>query len=486
MFNSQHDMKRIFHNVSVYVLVAIATCLSACSDDSYPGLEYIPDDNDGPINNTESSDRDPIMVFVRDPFFININSTRSKGVYDPNDPLIQDWWVKKRKDSTRFYLYAFRENKEDNPPLNYEPNLKAHFSDDVPEHRDCLIDGTVNVPKTDVGLEVKLNDVGGVDGLIQDVKTEHGTTTLPLYYSTAYQQTGYTFSMYRIDEDFDYENHVNRESDKISFDVTFDGAQDIMCGVAPRLRDLKEIQDKLNYSEASLGGDYAQDLRNIADYGYSTYSAHRGLHPTILLSHCLTRLDFEAYPGDASADKIEITRVRVVTKNKGTLVVASRNPEEIGLTINQNSTDSLYLQQLSPDSTCMVPLTSLKVHFDPTLMKEHNKDDISPQWLDQSPVRMGESLLLPPDNSYQLIIDYIDYIEGLPEGDGLKLQAKYTITPPQVSSSSTTFQANWVYKIRVAVFGTEEIQVFSSVEAWHHEGGTQDVEPDFAPLRRCK
>lgn len=440
--------------------MALASGLLSCSADSFPGLSYDEKD-DIDASNSESSDKIPVLLFTKDPFFVSVNTgTRSTGAYDVEELYTLDDWR-----NNKFYIYAFRSKAEDNPPLNYKPNYGKKAVDDAASGSgDCLIDGSLANSSYACGLPIHIvNDPP--NQVVEGLNVGPDATGDPIYYSTTYQKTGFDFFMYRIDNDYDYNAGIVRSNDKIYYDLVIDGAMDPVYGVVPKLKQ-NEVADKLGTTVNDT------EVRNVLDYGYSTYSAHRGFHPTIPLQHCLTRLKFSAYAGAANADNIQITAIRIMSKYKAKFTVASTNHDDLGI-VFEDEMKYLSLGQRDEQGH-VVELVPKTIKYDPS---KDNGDKMA--WLKQEKVNLGESLLLPPAQSYEMVIEFkeqrtlgngkVDYHYG---------SAKYTITPPS-GFEYNYFKESYRFNIQVAVFGSEKIQVFADVQGWETGGDVEVPEPDF-------
>ena len=468
-------MKRIRNVILAGGCLLAAAALHSCTEDSYPGLKYETKD-DVDAGNSESSDKVPVLMFTRDPFFINVGNgtrsargTRSTGAFDQKEWYEADEWSKHK-----FYVYAFREKAEDNPPLNYAPKYDVLAKDD-PDAANCLVDASVGVAGSVSGFPVTINMTDkGVEGLQVKDGEENGMAVYrPIYYSTKHQMTGYNFFMYRIDDDFDYNSHLRRDAGagQVYYNLEIDGAMDPMCGMAPKLTK-ESVIDKLHYSKDNLSGEAYTEVGNILNYGYSTYSAHRGVHPVVALTHCLTRMRFTAYAGAATADNLVIDAVKIKSKYKGKFVVASLQGDDLGLTFTDEEKD-LCLGERGDDGH-MTQLKDFKVTYDPAL-----DDGSKLAWLKQPAAKMGESILLPPSGTYEMKIEFTemrDYGNGIVRP--YKGSASYTLTPPK-DFVHGYFKEGYVFDIKVAIFGSEKIQVFADVQGWQEADGSIDIEPDF-------
>ena len=97
---------------------------------------------------------------------------------------------------------------------------------------------------------------------------------------------------------------LNDAKDAYSIQFDLDGSQDLMAGYAP----IPET-------------GYAAD-----DNGFSARSARQSTVPQISMKHLLSRLTFEVVKGGDNFDRVTLQGIEVVSKDKGTMIVAV-NPD---------------------------------------------------------------------------------------------------------------------------------------------------------------
>lgn len=111
-------------------------------------------------------------------------------------------------------------------------------------------------------------------------------------------------------------DNVNRQ---MSIKFRIDGTQDLLAGNAER---------KAGYED-----------------GFSAKSARRGITPDITMNHLLTRLTFDIYRGDKEANKIQITGIKIKSKDSGKLIVAydvDNNPVDVDNLVKWGDTGGKY------------------------------------------------------------------------------------------------------------------------------------------------
>ena len=127
----------------------------------------------------------------------------------------------------------------------------------------------------------------------------------------------------------------NEAKDAYSVKFDLDGSQDLMAGYAP----IPET-------------GYAAD-----DKGFSARSARQGTVPQISMKHLLSRLTFEVVKGGDNFDRVTLQGIEVVSKDKGTMIVAvnpnfeDENPWEsvgnITWAEGEGSTEAFALKQVA-------------------------------------------------------------------------------------------------------------------------------------------
>lgn len=252
--------------------------LAACTD-SYPTL--IHNDGSSTIGNDEVYDRVPLMMFVNEQDYFSIIATRGTGVFD-------DEHAGKLANSL-FYVYAFRAAEDADGNIVHNTDYRETSSGGTASDQDrltaadCLLDGA----DYNFGMPTKLTaDRNG---------TLEPQTTQKLYFSSAFQDVGYDFFVFHIDDFEPTAANTHREADRIYYDLEIDGSQDIMSGMAPKLtRDV--LDEKIRDGKLTIT---KSDQEQILDIGnYCTFAAHRGVYPVMAMKHRLTRMQFLAYPDD--------------------------------------------------------------------------------------------------------------------------------------------------------------------------------------------
>jgi hypothetical protein len=445
-------------NVVKTLLVAMAVaCLGACSE-SYPGLDYDhTQGHDGIANQDSWSEKTPIMVFVNEQDIFTVK-TRGLGAFETNDTAKAT-----RLSNSTFYVFAFRKGHYTQSaipalknPTDYKwyynaKNGPAGYYDT--EQATCLLDGT----DYNKGLPLYLRPQGG--GLLHTAK--EGDEEPEFFYSSVYQEVPYNFFSYYLD---DIEpSQVIRDENGISLKVEIDGTQDVMCGGAPDL--LEEIRNgKKNNVWKSLSDNEKHTIENID--GYCAFAAHRGLHPMINMTHQLTQLKFEAYPGDESSNNITITGITVESKYKGSLIVAANDVENVGFKFDEDR-KALALRDSADGKSDLPPLKEYKVEY-----KDEWKDI---KWYNRKKVDIGSSIMLAPDSAYVLTIHYKEWqSQTIDDSNPTEINrppVHYLINAPKTEMSKSPNGGYWfapgvVYPIQIAIYGSQKFEIYTNIEGW--------------------
>lgn len=480
--------------ITASIALAALAALSSCND-SYPGLNY--DYGGDKITNNETYDKTPIMVFVNKQNFFSVSATRSGVPGRGTGPFTEENIGTDKYTNARFYIYAFRkETYRTNldPGLTKEPDLTyTRLSTGGPEDEyalNCLVDGK----EYGYGMPAKLTDdrVGSFD-LLYKKDTEGGEpedtvagsgdydSDEQLYYSYKYQNVGYNFFTYYIDNLKGEENSrdyivPNRTADAVSYNITIDGTQDIMCGSAPDLTASMFGEGESKPYNFNLTKEERDVIIGQGGGGYSTFAAHRGVYPIVDMKHQLAMLNFKAYPGDERCKDITITAIKVKAPKKGTLTVAARKKEEIGFVPDTDSEGFFELTEESENGAECENLKPIQMAW-PYDDKDNKAPDI---YADREETKIGGAMMLPQQGSYQVELHFTQMKR---DGDGnytesQPLVATYTIEAPTADEAGEKmFRKGYRYNIYIVVYGLQPIKMAASIEGWH-AADTLVVDPD--------
>lgn len=497
-------MNMIFKTRLLILFAAIL--ITACSE-SYPGLSY--DDPNVPENKEalDSTLLDPLYVYInRQSFFYvtafpnNPNqSTRGLGHFNPIviNPGDAKYTL---EDSLKYYnlrfsLLAFRDGKyattgslypaelQNEPNMTWTAMAENGNGHNDPDRLNCLVDGHNYYE----GLPTTLDD-----------KT--GLTPMPnqqIYYGS-YQDIGYNFFVYTVDDFESSAATVHRERDSIYYDLAVDGTQDVMCGYAPKLTE--KLLDSL-YNHINLSDAERNRILNIGNY--STYAGHRSIDPYINIYHQMTRLQFRAYAGGPSATNTTIDSIYVTAPNSGKLIVAHKDPSRVGFYLNKDVVNNIYLHEkprivdtLYSDGTKSKNLQPCELidsgYYNIPWKDEYwiydadgNRTNQKNAIFERDHIDIGESIILP--EAPEFVITICSTFTGA-MGDVHHMVAKYRVTAESLgqipdnwdeATQQYIFKRARYYTINLAVYGLEEIKVIANIEGWK-DGGEIEIDPDSA------
>lgn len=491
-------MKRTKHIVNI-MAAAVVLLLNASCNVAYPDLDIKP--GEPPKNNeTVDIDKTSILVYTSNPAYFSVVSdtrgsvgTRGTGAFEPKDAYEYN---RDKYLNAKFHIFSFRAYNNANPNggqgvLTEAPDLKRYafaqngsseYSDEM--HTSCLLDGT----DYGLGMPFKFEPdkyIGTMDVLTKEYPED-------LYYSDRYQDVGYNFFGYYFD-DLDVSNY-KRERENISYDIEIDGYQDVLVGAAKTPLTEDDFAEGGMYEKiSSLTDGEKQKILSIPG-NYSTYAAHRNVHPVVKMKHQLTMLKFYAYPGSSSAKDVVIKGISVTTLTKGKLTVASRNVEDCKLVFKpENGVDvlqkSLSVGEYKKDSEGNIIYGKIT----PGLRAEGYKVEWKDEWVDnedqvvsgvthvptnqekmnEASIDLGAGLLVAPQESYIVTLTY-EFPDG-PDGKMREHKTKYKITPAKKNGEAVKFEKGLLYNVKIGVYGLEKIQISGSVDGW---GKGEDIEID--------
>ena len=479
-------MKRIKSVFSVLATVAAAMLLTTSCNSSYPGLDYEPNPDDQPKNDEDiTADKTPIKVYTNNPgYFSLVADTRGTGAFEEGD-------MPKYLGAT-FHVFAFR---ADNPGgqgvLTGDPNLtRSAYSigkKDDDAHTSCLLDGE----DYNLGMPFKFeNDVftNTLGALTKQVDYD-------LYWTDRYQDVGYNFFGYHIDDFTPTNANTERTPDYISYNIDLDGYRDVLLGYA----------DPITEADFEEGGIYGKDkIQNLTDADrakilatpgfYSTYAAHRNINPIIRMKHQLVLMKFQAYAGAESAKNIVIDSVSIYAPTKAKMYVATKKVDDCRMEfLNVDQPDDTWKElELSEKGSVTYDANERPVlgAYPGHLKEEGYTVEWNDEWKDtnptaegRNPVSLGAGLLVPPAESYTVTLRY-KFNEGTEENPLWKFHnTVYKLKPTKSStdeSETSAFEAGYLYNIKIAVYGVEKIEIGGSVKGWE-QGKDVDIDPDDNP-----
>lgn len=461
--------------------------LMSCSP-SYPGLEYV-DDNDQPgIKNEDTwTSLTPIMMFVNKQDFFTGVATRGTGPFSIDEEENGVKLVEDKLKNSEFYVFAFRngrnvqgsnQNYAQLSSYRYANNASSYNASARRDSFECLVDGGNYLR----GLRTYINP--NSSGELKPVDTDityfiDNNEGYRLFYNNTNPEEPYNFFAYYFDDFVPTAQNTFRTDTAVYYQVSIDGAQDLMLGAAPPLTDSKRMEQDYEIIWTGLKKDEQNRILNGG--GYSTYAAHRAIHPYIRMKHMLTQLKFEAYAADSSCNNITITGVSIVGRDKAKMVVAHRDVNKIGCFFDDHM-DTLKLREPYDIATKTCPplhTYSVKFNNDEALLNNPNY-----HWTMQEHKQIGGSLLLAPDSVYDLRLSYTQRLyqngewKDIPRHTVYKLRVPKTLTSKIEGTDQYQFNPGVSYKVWIAIYGLREIKIYVNLEGWVNEEEPAIVDPD--------
>ena len=463
---SNSMQKRRHRHKLILPLWCILLLVTGCGN-LYTGDEslYDPNHQDNQGDQTQL----PVMVAFSDPIYNVL--TRGTGVLDPTD---ETNFSKRIADGT-FFVYAFR---RDNPNgMTY-----AHRRAEDADRRYCLIDGSLD--------EISAEECTAL-GLTAEQCKLHGKRAAYAGNGSFinWKSSGY-IPYYNLQEEFDafnffayyYDNaqvgEVKREADRICFDVTVDGSQDLMCAAAADLKALIEDVENgrkiaADYSEQAarrkqLGADERQLMRSCY---YGTYTARRNIWPIIRMKHQLSYVKLKFYPASKSTkDIVYITGVWIECVNKGVFTVASSDPANVGVHFpTDGERGKLPARDAEGKEIAWTDEEGKSLY--PMQVREEDAD----KEVNQRPATDGGVFLLPPGNNATLLINTVYYPDATgsePYITTFSYDLKDAVYNKDENGAylSSGFMGGREYNISAYIYGPQDIKLNVQAASWVNGG----------------
>lgn len=468
-------------NIWKYMAVAVTALLFTTScNQSYPGLYYEPDE-DVPSNDEDLKiEETPIKIYTRSPAFFSLTTrnTRGTGAFD-------DANNQKKYDNAIFHVFAFRAGTG-NDGMGGQGTLERAVDLSMSAYSErkndsynesCLLDGENYL----TGMPYRFatnNNESEADANRTQYGSLEPTVDYPIYYSGTYQDVGYNFFAYYIDDWQPTSSNTHRTSDGISYDIDLDGNRDLLLGHANQLT-VADFEKDGNYYDLHLSTEDRDRILGMAG-GYSTFAGHRNVHPVIRMNHAMTRLVFQAYPGNESANRVKITGISVKSCSRATMKVAGRRFDDCGITFPDKASNKSLWKDMK--------LCDVVFNEDGTPSSTVNPDGFNSPYVltydntisTQPLTTLGTSLLLVPEKNYEVTLHY-DFIQE--NGEVKSFSAIYYINAPKDDGISVDengenrFMPGVMYNIKIGVFGLEKIVMDAAVQGWSN-GGSIEIDPD--------
>lgn len=287
-----------------------------------------------------------------------------------------------------------------------------------------------------------------------------------------YPTTGnFDFYGYHIDEDALGELTVDAENKKMTRAFTIDGSQDLMVA--------KAFFDG-EYGDVKNAKELADATTNWAGRKYGAYAARRGVQPSLIFKHLLTKLNFivKAVEEPEVLDEtrttaIHVDSIKVFSEATGTVVVV----DPTVATVDELGVDAITWAGEEPVAFAVKQLPAADD-------LDRNLDDLETVTLEHANEEypVGAGCLVKPSGAegYKATI----YISQYQKGDNLQLVPKqfdFEIKPTTKAGSGEqgvdAFYAGTAYNVVITTYGIQEILVSAQLDTWK-DGGNIPVSPE--------
>lgn len=343
----------------------------------------------------------------------------------------------------------------ENPDLDDNSPVEVVFGVKAP---------TITVTKTKAAVEDWKSQTVYVYGFADDVTAVSDGTAL-IYGEgatvgtvsdsdpDAADESGLTFGnskkfYYQVDDVYDfYAYYTGKEEDvtatgrTLTADVTITGAEDVMIAKTDKATDIANRTSEKTLNESRV---------------YSAYAARRGVHPTLVFEHKLTRFVFKVVKGetpsaaDHTAD-VNVTGISIESYNTGKLDIT-------GNTFTATTTGGkTWLNSVITDDA-----------YTPTEDADDSEGMITDLMVFPGDAKMNLKVALEPANAEgnsnleEIVIDPMEVVL-----DAAKI----------AGTEGATFEAGKKYVVTITVYSLEEVQVSASLTEWV-EGGETTYDPD--------
>lgn len=292
-----------------------------------------------------------------------------------------------------------------------------------------------------------------------------------------YPLTGaYDFWGYRIDDATAAPATPVISDGKLSLGITVNGTQDVLGAKTKSL-----TQDDLP------GTITVNDL-------YSAKAARQSIQPELEFKHLMTRLTFEAYPGNDNAKTVYVTGIKVRALNAydpenaseteyntpvGTLDIAGTPAN----TFEQKITWETAASDAAPAQFVLMKRAAGDTYDNQNLVDLI--DTSNPDWTANGAIAMnlsatdgtvkapiGDAIIAPDAQAYEIEIDLVQKVakyedSQLAEADDWEnYQFNSIKTVVKLDNGATRFLPGYTYDFIFKVYGLEKIQVTTTLEPW--------------------
>lgn len=234
----------------------------------------------------------------------------------------------------------------------------------------------------------------------------------------------------------------HRATDKVQLDIEIDGSQDVMTAKAGLPRSKETGLEK--------------------DYAFSYLSAMDGDAPIFTLNHHLTKLDLFVRPGITYgfSNTMTIMGANLETRTQGTLTVAAKDTDQMGMVFRDNSPYKAVLLRNEHGEACEpVTLQTINTYDAETGVNRYVDDPYLLQLQKEATRQLGASFFVAPEKTYILNLAFED---PDPRDDPFPNTVRL--------NSGEAFLPGHRYQVTMTVYGSYQIDIDCIMVPWLNAG----------------
>ena len=234
----------------------------------------------------------------------------------------------------------------------------------------------------------------------------------------------------------------HRATDKVQLDIEIDGSQDVMTAKAGLPRSKETGLEK--------------------DYAFSYLSAMDGDAPIFTLNHHLTKLDLFVRPGITYgfSNTMTIMGANLETRTQGTLTVAAKDTDQMGMVFWDNSPYKAVLLRNEHGEACEpVTLQTINTYDAETGVNRYVDDPYLLQLQKEATRQLGASFFVAPEKTYILNLAFED---PDPRDDPFPNTVRL--------NSGEAFLPGHRYQVTMTVYGSYLIDIDCIMVPWLNAG----------------
>lgn len=234
----------------------------------------------------------------------------------------------------------------------------------------------------------------------------------------------------------------HRATDKVQLDIEIDGSQDVMTAKAGLPRSKETGLEK--------------------DYAFSYLSAMDGDAPIFTLNHHLTKLDLFVRPGITYgfSNTMTIMGANLETRTQGTLTVAAKDTDQMGMVFRDNSPYKAVLLRNEHGEACEpVTLQTINTYDAETKFNRPVDDPYLLQLQKEATRQLGASFFVAPEKTYILNLAFED---PDPRDDPFPNTVRL--------NSGEAFLPGHRYQVTMTVYGSYLIDIDCIMVPWLNAG----------------